>query len=323
MHRVLDAMVSLSPIALGVMACFAFGLALAAREALGKERGLRAAAERARDAALKTLAANKDWELEEIGRFRRLLDCHIDAIVAEATEFRERAVPSPGAILEGLCSWHADWKRDLARTTGLQPGEVDRLLKNALPVRPGLARKLELFTGAPARFWEHLWRLHDDYRAEVDQTVVMLIDGAQRGSKGAPPEPRPVLQLVDHGRAAAEPAAPRVPPVSRPVAPQPPAAPPAQRAAAEAWRPAVSESAGVSSARRELGGLPPPPKPRGKRPGAAPTPGGTPALGRASTLTDFPVLRGDARPGDGDGWAEVEQSLFEATLPGTGSKPRV
>ncbi|WP_437769764.1 hypothetical protein WME77_23300 [Sorangium sp. So ce764] len=268
------------------MACFAFGLGLAAREALGKERGLRAAAERARDAALKTLAANKDWELEEIGRFRRLLDCHIDAIVAEATEFRERAVPSPGAVLAGLCSWHADWKRDLARTTGLQPGEVDRLLKNALPVRPGLARKLELFTGAPARFWEHLWRLHDDYRAEVDQTVVMLIDGAQRGRKEAPLEPRPVLQLVDDGRAVAEPA-------------------------------------GASTARRELGGLPPPPKPRGKHPGAAPAQGGTPALGRASMLTDFPVLRGDARPGDGDGWAEVERSIFEATLPGTGSKPRV
>ncbi len=78
--------------------------------------------------------------------------------------------------------------RDLARTTDLQPVEVDRLLKNALPVRPGLGAKLELFTGAPARYWEHLWRLHDDYRAEVAQTVVMLIEGAQRGRKGAPPD---------------------------------------------------------------------------------------------------------------------------------------
>ncbi|MGK3996437.1 helix-turn-helix transcriptional regulator [Sorangium sp. So ce1024] len=323
MHRVLDAMVSLSPMALGIMACFAFGLALAAREALGRERGLRAAAERARDAALKTLVANKDWELEEIGRLRRLLDCHIDAIVAEATAFRERAVPSPGAVLEGLCSWHADWKRNLGRATGLQPSEVDRLLKNALPVRPALARKLELFTGAPARYWEHLWRLHDDYRAEVDQTVVMLIDGAQRGRKAAPPEPRPVLQLADEGPAVAEPATPRVPPVSRPVAPQPPAAPPAQRDAAEPWRPAASEPAGASTARRERGGLPPPPKPRGKHPRAASTSDRTPAHGRAATLTDFPVLRGDARPGDGDGWAEVERALFEATLPGTGGKPRV
>lgn len=291
MQRVLDAMVSLSPVGMAIMACVAFGLALAARQALGMERGLRAAAERARDAAIKTLSANKTWEIEEIGRFRRLLDCHIDAIVAEATEFRERAVPSPGVVLESLCSWHADWKRELSRITGLPSSDVDKLLKNALPVTPGLARKLELFTGAAARYWEYLWRLRDTYRTEVDQTLVMLVDGAQRKRKDAPPEPRPVLELVEDGPAVVAPAPSHAPPA-------PPARP---------W----------------LGGLPPPPKPRVNGPSAAPTPGRTPAHGRASTLTDFPVLHGDTPPGGGDGWAEVERSPLNATLPGVGSKPRL
>jgi hypothetical protein len=99
MEQFINTMVLLSPLGLALVACVGFGLALAARQALGEERGLRAAAERARGAALKTLTANRDWEMEEVARFRRLLDCHIETIAAEATDFRARSVPSPGGIL--------------------------------------------------------------------------------------------------------------------------------------------------------------------------------------------------------------------------------
>lgn len=60
MEQLLNVMLPMTPIGLAIIACVAFGFALSGREALGKERGLRAAAERARDAAVKTLTTNKD-----------------------------------------------------------------------------------------------------------------------------------------------------------------------------------------------------------------------------------------------------------------------
>ncbi|AUX20871.1 uncharacterized protein SOCEGT47_013470 [Sorangium cellulosum] len=228
MEQILDVMLPMTPVGVAILACVAFGFALSAREALGKERGLRSAAEKARAAAVKTLATNKDWEIAEIGRFRRLLDCHIDAIIAEATEFRDRNVPSPGKILEGLCGWNADWKRDLARCAELRPTDVDRLLKDDLPLTPLLARRLEAFTGAPARYWEYLHRLVE-YRAETEQTVVIhLGEAAQARERSArvpasavgstpaaapPPQGaaplagrRPALDLVADGSTVLEPA---------------------------------------------------------------------------------------------------------------------
>jgi hypothetical protein len=63
MEWVLDAMVLVSPVGLAILGCVAFGFALAAREALGRERGRREEAERARDAAVRTLSDNRDWEI--------------------------------------------------------------------------------------------------------------------------------------------------------------------------------------------------------------------------------------------------------------------
>jgi plasmid maintenance system antidote protein VapI len=190
----------MSPIGLAFIACVGFGLALAARQALGKECGLRAAAERARDAAVKTLSANRDWEMDEVLRFRRLLDCHVDVIIAEMTEFRERSVPSPGGVLQSLCSWNVDWKRDLAARAGMNPADVEKLLKNDLPVTPKLARKLEIFTGAPARYWEYLWRVYAEYRSDTDKTLALRINEVSKAQR------RPVLQVIDDATSESAPA---------------------------------------------------------------------------------------------------------------------
>ncbi|WP_437603006.1 helix-turn-helix transcriptional regulator [Sorangium sp. So ce590] len=294
MERLLHTMAPLSPVGLAIIACVAFGLALAAREALGVERGLRAAAERARDAAVKTLTTHKNWELHEIERYRRLLGCHIDAIVAEATEFRERLVPSPGGILESLCSWNADWKRDLARSAGLRSEEVERLLKNELPITPGLARSLERFTGAPARYWEYLWRLHDEYRTETDETLLLLVDQATRARRHPARVPAPGFAP-----------APLV--VGREPAPSAPAEIPA---------PATAHPELVVSSQR--GALPPPPRPRSprltaSRPELRPA-RAAPDAGRA----DRPIQRQDTLPEIGDAWDDLDRSPLNATLPGVG-----
>ncbi|WP_437971101.1 hypothetical protein WMF04_18225 [Sorangium sp. So ce260] len=296
MERLLHAMALLSPVGLAIIACVAFGLALAAREALGVERGLRTAAERARDAALKTLTAHKDWELQEIDRYRRLLGCHIDAIVAEATEFRERPVPSPGGILEGLCSWNADWKRDLARSAALTSDEVERLLRNELPITPALARSLERFTGAPARYWEYLWRLHGAYRTETDETVLLLVDQAMRARRHAAraPAPGPVPVPIVAGREPAPPAAAETPlPV---VAPPEPVTP------------------------RQRGALPPPPRLRSPRLTAPRSEPGPARAEPGARRADFPPPRRDTLPEIGDGWADLEHSPLNATLPGVGGQ---
>lgn len=303
MEQLLYKMVLLSPIGMAFIACSAIGWALTARQSLGKEQGLRAAAESARDAALRTLAENKKWEMEETSRFRRLLECNIDMLVAEATDFVARPAVSPGAILEGLCSWNPSWKRQLAAETGLSLPDVERLRRDELPITPALARKLELFTNAPAGFWDRLWRLHDVYRTETDQAVKTLVDRATRAAKDAPPR-RPVLQIVDDGPTAAEPSPaagsePSAVADARPVLQPPPRAP----------RRARPELPGHSPFQRPAPQVPPLRIPL--------APPGQTAQERASGLTNFPILR--ERPtGDGSDWTEVEGSTLNATLPGVG-----
>jgi hypothetical protein len=346
MEQLLNVMLPMTPVGVAILACVAFGFALSAREALGKERGLRAAAEKARAAAVKTLATNKDWEIAEIGRFRRLLDCHIDAIIAEATEFRGRDVPSPGKILEGLCGWNADWKRDLARCAELRPTDVDRLLKDDLPITPLLARRLEAFTGAPARYWEYLHRLVE-HRAETEQTMVIRLGEAAQAREhsarvpasavgstpaavpprqGAAPPPgrRPALELVADGPTVLEPAP--VPWSASSTATQQLASrstasldgpPTVRRPAVELPSPVVPHPG--LTARGARGALPPPPRPRLRSAvapsGSAPSPTGT---GLAATLTDFPI-QPEGAPATATDWTEIERSPLNATLPGVGS----
>ncbi|WP_437763144.1 hypothetical protein WME77_34585 [Sorangium sp. So ce764] len=355
MEQILNIMLPLAPVGMAIMACAAFGLALSAREALGRERGLRHAAEKARDATLKTLTTYKDWDLAELDRFRRLLDCHVDALIAEATEFRDRPVPSPGRILEGLCSWNASWRRDLARCAELKPADVERLLKDELPLTPLLARRLEAFTGAPARFWEYLYRLVE-YRAETEQTAVMRLGDALQlrersagvpastagstpaaapPSQGAAPAAgrRPRLEIVADGPPtqgpapvlwAAPSAAAGQPASSGPsssahmtTTSKPPAPPPVRRSAAELPSPVVPHPGLV--AREPRGALPPPPQPK-LRSAVAPGSGSASSpTGIASTLTDFPIQREGARPATETDWTDIERSPLNSTLPGVGS----
>lgn len=303
MEQLLYKMVLLSPIGMAFIACSAIGWALSARQALGKEQGLRVAAESARDAALRTLAENKKWEMEETSRFRRLLECNIDMLVAEAADFVARPVVSPGAILEGLCSWNPFWKRQLAAETGLSLPDVERLRRNEHPITPALARKLELFTHAPAGFWDRVWRLHAVVRTETDQTVKLLVDRATRAGKDAPPR-RPVLHIVDDSPTAAEPSpaagsGPSAVADARPILQPPPRAP----------RSARPELPGHSAFQRTAPRVPPLRIPL--------APPDQTAQERASGLTNFPIL--SERPtGDGSDWTEVEGSTLNATLPGVG-----
>lgn len=342
MEQILNVMWIMTPFGAAIMACVAFGFALSSREALGHERGLRVAAEKARDAAVKTLTTHKDWELAEIGRYRRLLDCHIDAIIAEATEFRNRDVPSPGKILESLCSWNANWKRDLARSVDLKPTEVEQLLKDELLITPLVARRLEAFTGAPARYWEYLYRLVE-YRAETEQTVAFRLGDAvqmrermARTPAAAPPAHgaappvagrRPVLELAEESPTGLETAPvpwsassvaaeqPASSPASSPTS-KPPRPPAIRRFAVELSSPVVPHP-GVAT-REPRGALPPPPRPRLRSAvapsfGSASSPTGT---GLAVTLTDFPIQREDDPPATD--WAEIEGSPLNSTLPGVG-----
>jgi hypothetical protein len=220
-----------------------------------------------------------------------------------------------------LCSWNQDWKRQLAAYAGLGSDDVDRLLKNDLPITPSLARSLEIFTGAPARFWERLSRLHDEYRTETDKTVTLLIDSATRAEALSK---RPVLELVDDSRPAAGSTAAK-PPVELQAPPQalraeraePAAGPPTRRPAVEVHPPVVANP--ELAHRGQRGKLPPPPQPRHRSPIASPD--GRTAQRRAETLTDFPIQRAPSHGATGDDWPEAERSPLNATLRGVGGKP--
>ncbi|WP_437813398.1 hypothetical protein [Sorangium sp. So ce1078] len=82
----LGAMWLISPLGLAMIACVGFGFAVTAREALGRERGLREAREHAHDDDEAALTDAKEQAAAERDRCRRLLDCHVDAALAELTD---------------------------------------------------------------------------------------------------------------------------------------------------------------------------------------------------------------------------------------------
>ncbi|WP_437953411.1 hypothetical protein WME98_24075 [Sorangium sp. So ce296] len=295
MEDMLTAMWLVSPLGLAMICCVAIGFAVTAREALGRERGLREAREHAHDDETSALIDAKEQAAEERDRYRRLLDCHVDAL-AEQTDARARPVPWPGRVLESLCATIPSWERKLAECTGLEPGEVERLLRSDLSITPGLARKLEAFTGAPARYWERLWRLHDDYRTEAEETVVIQVG-------------EPITRRESSARPASSPAPSSVPPT-------PPTIPPR----ALDIPPPVVPSPELAD-RSPRAKLPPPPQPRRRSP--LPVRGATGAelALRAATLTSFPLQRdeGGASSAIASDWEEAERSPLNTTLPGVGS----
>ncbi|WP_437328259.1 helix-turn-helix transcriptional regulator [Sorangium sp. So ce381] len=296
MEDMLGAMWLVSPLGLAMIACVAIGFAVTAREALGRERGLREAREHAHDDEEAALTDAKEQAAGERDRYRRLLDCHVDAVLAELAEARTRPVPWPGRVLESFCATTPSWRRKLAESTGLEPREVERLLRSDLPMTTGLARQLESFTGTPARYWERLWRLHDDHRTDAETTVVMQI--------GAPSTKRESSALPESSSApsSAPPTPPTIPPraldVPPPVVPSPELA-----------------------ARSPRAKLPPPPQLRLRSPLPVRTATGPEPARRAATLTSFPLQRdeGGASSANGSDWEEAERSLLNTTLPGVGS----
>ncbi|WP_437979216.1 hypothetical protein WMF11_25230 [Sorangium sp. So ce295] len=288
MEDMLGAMWLVSPLGLAMIACVAIGFAVTAREALGRERGLREAREHAHDDEEAALIDAKEQAVGERDRSRRLLDCHVDAALAELTDARPRPVPWPGRVLESFCATMPSWRRKLGESTGLEPRDVERLLRSDLPMTPGLARQLEAFTGTPARYWERLWRLHDDYRMHAEETVVIQVG-------------EPVTERESSTRPASSPAPP-IPPraldVPPPVVPSP-------------------ELAAMSPRAK----LPPPPQLRLRSPLPVRAATGTEPARRAATLTSFPLQRDEGGPGSANiaDWEDVERSPLNTTLPGVGS----
>ncbi|WP_437326813.1 helix-turn-helix transcriptional regulator [Sorangium sp. So ce381] len=299
MEDMLGAMWLVSPLGLAMIACVAIGFAVTAREALGRERGLREAREHAHDAEDAALIDAREQAAVERDRYRRLLDCHVDAALAELTDARSRLVPWPGRVLESFCATMPSWRRKLAECTGLSPREVERLLRSDLPMTPGLARQLEAFTGTPARYWERLWRLHDDHRADAEETVVI-------------PVGEPVTRRESSARPPSSPGPTSVPPL-------PPTMPPP---ALDVPPPVVpSPELAAKSPRAKL---PPPPLPRLRSPLPARAAMGSELARRAATLTSFPLQRDEgaastASGSDWEEWEEAERSPLNTTLPGVGS----
>ncbi|WP_437733605.1 helix-turn-helix transcriptional regulator [Sorangium sp. So ce1335] len=296
MEDMLGAMWLVSPIVLAMMACVAIGYAVTAREALGRERGLREAREQALDDEVSALIDAKEKAEQELGRHQRLLDCHVDALVAATTGGRARPVPWPGRVLESFCAMTPAWRRKLAEGTGLAPSEVQRLLNSDLAITPGLARQLETCTGAPARYWERLWRLHDDYRMDVEETVVLQLGGEHiTRREGSARAPAPSSMPAPPSPASIPPRAPDVPP---PVVPAPDPAAKSPRAK-----------------------LPPPPHPRLRSPLPARSVATDELARRAATLMSFPLQRDESGPSParGSDSDDVERSSLNATLPGVGS----
>ncbi|XXY51976.1 hypothetical protein WME91_12615 [Sorangium sp. So ce269] len=291
MEDLLGAMWLISPLGLAMIACVAIGYAVTAREALGRERGLREARELAHDDEEAALTDAKEQATGERDRYRRLLDCHVDAVLAALTDVRARPVPSPGRVLESCCATMPSWRRKLAESTGLEPTEVERLLRSDLPMTPGLARQLEAFTGTPARYWERLWRLHDDHRADAEETVMMQVGEPVTKRESAAPraESAPLTPPTIPPRAL------DVPP---PVVPSPELA-----------------------ARSPRAKLPPPPLPRLRSPLPVRAAMGAELARRAGTLTSFPLQRdeGGASSANASDSEEAERTPLNKTFPGVGS----
>ncbi|WP_437727044.1 helix-turn-helix transcriptional regulator [Sorangium sp. So ce861] len=296
MEDMLGAVWIVSPIGLAMMACVAIGFAVTAREALGRERGLRAAGEQRHDDEESALANAKEDTERELRRHQRLLDCHVDALIAAVTSPRARPVPLPGRVLETFCATIPGWQRKLAESTGLVPRDLERLLKSDLPITPVLARQLEAFTGTPARYWEFLWCLYDDYRTDAEETKLIQLS---------------------------EPASKRESSARAPAAPAPTSARPGPAAvlerAADVPPPVVAIPDLVARSPRAK--LPPPPQPRLRSPLPSRAGSGAEPVRRAGTLTSFPVQRDDggSSPARGTDWEDVERSPLNTTLPGVGS----
>ncbi|WP_437295169.1 helix-turn-helix transcriptional regulator [Sorangium sp. So ce426] len=281
MEDMLGAMWLVSPLGLAMIACVAIGFAVTAREALGRERGLREAREHAHDEEEAALTGAKEQAAGERDRYRRLLECHVDAALAELRDTRGRPVPWPGRVLESFCATTPSWRRKLGESTGLEPREVERLLRSDLPMTPGLARQLEAFTGTPARYWERLWRLHDDRRADAEDTVAIRV--------GAP--------VTERESSAPPPVSPRALDTPPPAVPSPELA-----------------------ARSPRAKLPPPPLPQLRPPRPARAATGEELARRAAPLTSFPLQPdgGGTSPASASDWEEAERSPLNTTLPGVG-----
>ncbi|WP_438041935.1 hypothetical protein [Sorangium sp. So ce128] len=161
---------------------------------------------------------------------------------------------------------------------------------------PGLARQLEDFTGTPARYWERLWRLHDDYRTHAEETVVIQVgEPVTRRESSARPASSPAPSSVPPPPPTMPPGAPDVPP---PVVPSPELA-----------------------ARSPRAKLPPPPLPRLRSPLPVRSATGEEVVRRAGTSASFPLQReeGGASSADASDWEEAERSPLNTTLPGVGS----
>ncbi|WP_437620409.1 helix-turn-helix transcriptional regulator [Sorangium sp. So ce1151] len=296
MEDMLTAMWLVSPVVLAMMACVAIGFAATAREAMGRERGLREAREEAHRDEESALTEAKERAERERDRYRRLVDCHVDALVAATTDVHVRPVPRPGRILEAFCATVPGWQRKLGDHTGLAPRDVERLLTSDLPITPGLAAQLEAFTATPARYWERLWRLHDDHRTDADDTVRIQLG-------------EPITRRLASAGPAALPASISIPP-------RPPAIP---SRALDVPPPVVLSPELVAGSPRAR--LPPPPQPRLRSPLPARAGTGVELARRAATLTSFPLQDEDdggsshARRAD---WEDVERSPLNTTLPGVG-----
>ncbi|WP_437623831.1 helix-turn-helix transcriptional regulator [Sorangium sp. So ce1151] len=296
MEDILGAMWLVSPLVLAMMACVAIGFAVTAREALGRERGLREAREQGHDDEELALTEAKETAERDLQRHQRLLDCHVDATVAAMTDARARPVPWPGRIIETFCATMPGWQRKLAESTGLEPRELERLLNSDHPITPVLARQLEAFTGAPARYWERLWRLHDDYRTDAEETVVIQLgEPITKRERSARPASYPASGAVSASSRAVPPRAPDVPPPVV-VSPDPAAASPRAK-------------------------LPPPPQPRFRSPLPVRAVAGPEFAQRAAALTNSPLQHDDGGPSPArdPGWEDVEQSVLGTTPPGVGS----
>ncbi|MGK4002379.1 hypothetical protein WMF31_07140 [Sorangium sp. So ce1036] len=294
----LGALWLVSPVVLAMMACVAIGFAVTAREAMGRERGLREAREEAHQDEAAALTEAKERAERERDRTRRLLDCHVDALIAATTDVHARPAPRPGRILEAFCATVPGWHRKLADSTGLAPRDLERLLRSDLPITPGLAAQLEAFTATPARYWERLWRLHEDHRTDADDTVVI-------------PRGEPIARA--RRESSARPAALST---SIPVPPSPPAMPPRALDVPPPVVPSLELAAGSPRAR-----LPQPPQPRLRSPLPARAGAGAELARRAVNLTSFPLKHEErgSSPGRGSDGEDVEGSPLNTTLPGVGS----
>jgi hypothetical protein len=139
MEEMLGAVWLVSPIGLAMMACVAIGFAVTAREALGRERALRETHEERREDVGDALAEAKEKAERELGRHQRLLDCHVDAVIAAMTGARARPVPWPGRVLETFCATIPGWPlqqddRGATPARGLEWEDVERSsLSTTLP----------------------------------------------------------------------------------------------------------------------------------------------------------------------------------------------